>query len=58
VLANGKGVLCEEESEGSLRQRSDPTNRNHIRRRCRRVSLQNKAKSDGYPGSCRRICGG
>ena len=54
MLANGKGVLCEEESEGSLRQRSDPTNRNHIQRRCRRISLLNKLKSYGYPGSCSR----
>lgn len=30
-LANSKGVLHEEESEGSLRQNSAPRNTNHIR---------------------------
>jgi len=30
VLARGKGVLGDEESEGSPRQSPEPTNRNHI----------------------------
>ena len=32
MLANGKGVHCEVESEGSRRQKPAPTNRNYIRR--------------------------
>ena len=44
VLAKGKGVRREAESEGSRRQSPDLTNRNHIQGRCARVSLHNKTK--------------
>ena len=35
MLAKSKGVHCEEESEGSWRQKSAPTNRNCIQANCR-----------------------
>ncbi|MBK6996075.1 MAG: hypothetical protein IPH31_14540 [Lewinellaceae bacterium] len=44
VLAQGKGVHREVESEGSRRQNPGPTNRNHIQGHFARVSLQNKTK--------------
>jgi len=50
MFADGESVHSEVESEGSLRQRSDPTNRNHIRRRCRWVSLLNKILPDCRKG--------
>jgi hypothetical protein len=46
VLAKGKGVHLEVESEGSRRQTLGPTNRNCIRGRYSRMRLQKKSKSN------------
>jgi len=46
-IARGKGVHREAESEGSPRQISGLTNRNHIRRYLR-IRLHNKPKSNSY----------
>ena len=47
-IAQGKGVHREVESEGSRRQTSGLTNRNHIRQQLR-VRLQIKPKPNNYP---------
>ena len=46
-IAKDKGVHCEMESEGSPRQISGPTYRNHMRRRLR-VRLRKKLKPSSY----------
>ena len=46
-IAKGKGVLGDEESEGSRRQTSGLTNRNHIRYRLG-IRLPAKSKSNNY----------
>ena len=50
-IAKGKGVLGDEESEGSRRQTSGLTNRNHIRhRKLGKVAIQTEARN--YPEAC------
>ncbi|HRR10186.1 MAG TPA: hypothetical protein PLO56_15970 [Rhodothermales bacterium] len=49
VLAKGKGVRREAESEGSRRQSPDLTNRNHIQGHDAWASLPNKTKPDCCP---------
>ena len=46
---NSKGVRREAESEGSCRQTSGLTDRNHIRGMIDRVRLQAKLKPNNYP---------
>ncbi|ATY83943.1 hypothetical protein CVV65_02335 [Kyrpidia spormannii] len=45
LLAKGKGVRCEAESEGSRRQTHGPMNKNLIRGCAVRMSWRNTAKS-------------
>ena len=47
-IAKGKGVLGEVESEGSRRQTSGLTNRNHIRH-CRLGKVARQAEALNYP---------
>ena len=49
VIANGKGVHREVESEGSRRQTSGLTDRNLIQGRIPWMKLQMELKSDNYP---------
>ena len=49
VIANGKGVHREVESEGSRRQTSGLTDRNLIQGRRPWMKLQMELKSDNYP---------
>jgi len=47
-IAKGKGVLGDEESEGSRRQTSGLTNRNHIRH-CKLGKAAKQAEAQNYP---------
>jgi len=47
-IAKGKGVLGDEESEGSRRQTSGLTNRNHIRH-CKLGKVAKQTEAPNYP---------
>ena len=50
-IAEGKGVHCEVESEGSWRQTSGLTNRNHIRH-CKLGKVAIQIEAPNYPEAC------
>ena len=50
-IAEGKGVHCEVESEGSWRQTSGLTNRNHIRH-CKLGKVAIQTEAPNYPEAC------
>lgn len=50
-IVKGKGVLGDEESEGSRRQTSGLTNRNHIRR-CKLGEVAEQTEAQNYPEDC------